>query len=433
METLIEQLIIDFHDKKLPELTRRHARIPWVSGKADTIIGMRRSGKTWFLYQVMGDLLSQGIPKEAILYLNFEDERLLPLTASGLQTILDIYFRLYPALRDGQCNFFFDEIQEVSGWEKFARRVMDTENIHFCFTGSSSRMLSREIATSLRGRTMTTEIFPFSFRETLHHFGVSVPFDKRPTSSQKSLLENKIKTYLEEGGFPEVQSLAPQDRVAIHQNYVDVVIFRDVVERHKIGSTLPLRTLIRHLLNNSAALFSVNKFYNTLKSQGIACGKNSLYEYLDYLEDAYLFFRVQIHTCSERIRQVNPVKVYCIDPGLCHSCSHNPKEGLGFRLETFVFLELRKTGVKLEYYKTSKGYEVDFLVANLNGSQSLIQVSLDLNDPKTRKRELRALSSGMSELGLKHGTIVTLYQEESVSDEKGEIQIVPAWLWALSL
>ncbi len=150
METLIEQLIIDFHDKKLPELTRRHARIPWVSGKADTIIGMRRSGKTWFLYQVMGDLLSQGIPKEAILYLNFEDERLLPLTASGLQTILDIYFRLYPALRDGQCNFFFDEIQEVSGWEKFARRVMDTENIHFCFTGSSSRMLSREIATSLR-------------------------------------------------------------------------------------------------------------------------------------------------------------------------------------------------------------------------------------------------------------------------------------------
>ena len=148
METLLEQLIADFHERELPAFTRRHIKLPWLSGKIDSVIGMRRSGKTWFIFQVMADLLKEGTPRESILYLNFEDERLLPIEASEFHRIPDVYFRRYPDLRDRQCIFFFDEIQNISGWERFIRRLLDTENAHICLTVSSAKLLSREIATA---------------------------------------------------------------------------------------------------------------------------------------------------------------------------------------------------------------------------------------------------------------------------------------------
>ena len=152
MEELLEQLIADFHERDLPSLTRRHIRLPWLPKKADAVIGMRRSGKTWYLFQVASDLLAKGEPKESILYLNLEDERLLPMSASDLHIITDVYYRRYPHLRDRSCTFVFDEIQNIRGWEKFIRRLLDTENVHICLTGSSAKLLGKEIATSLRGK-----------------------------------------------------------------------------------------------------------------------------------------------------------------------------------------------------------------------------------------------------------------------------------------
>jgi len=433
METILEELIADFHERSLPALTRRHVELPWLPNKIDTVIGMRRSGKTWLLFQIISDLLSSEIPKESILYLNLEDERLLPMTASDLRQIPDIYYRRYPHLRDRSCTFFFDEIQNIPGWEQFIRRLLDTENIHICLTGSSAKLLSREIATSLRGRSIATEIFPFSFLEALEHAGIDTGGGKRPGAKKRALLENRLVAYLLEGGFPEVQKIDAEYRVRILQDYLDVVILRDLVERHQISNIFPLRYMIRHLLNATASLFSVNKFYNDLKSQGIRCGKNTLHEYLGYLSDTYLFFQVYVHTHSERVRMVNPRKIYAIDPGLVRACSRSIRTDWGHLLENFVFLELRRSSAVIEYYRTKKGREVDFLVTDRGGQKSLVQVSADMKEPVTRQRELRSLLEAMKECKLRQATVVTLNQEEKLETEAGLIHILPASLWALKL
>src|SRR3989339_1597183 len=169
MKNVISQLIDDFHERNLPELVARNKVFFEVRGKADVVIGMRRSGKTWFCYQKIKELIAAGIKKEEILYLNFEDDRLLEFNVSNFQEILDVYFGKYPEQRNTRCYFFFDEIQRIDQWEMFIRRLLDTENVQVYLTGSSSKLLSTEIASTLRGRSLPIEIFPFSFPEFLKY------------------------------------------------------------------------------------------------------------------------------------------------------------------------------------------------------------------------------------------------------------------------
>ena len=431
METLLEQLIADFHERNLPAFTRRRVRLPMLPNKIDTVIGMRRSGKTWFLYQVISDLLSRKSPKESILYLNLEDERLMPMKVSELQQIPDVFYRRYPGMKDRSCTFFFDEIQNIPGWERFVRRLLDTENVRICITGSSGKLLSREIATSMRGRSISTEMFPFSFIEALEHQGIEFGDNRRPGAKKRALLENRFGAYLREGGFPEIQGIEDEYRIRILQDYLDVVILRDLVERYQITGIAPLRYLIRHLINSTAALFSVNKFYNDLKSQGIPCSKNTLYEHLEHLSDAYLFFQVPIHAHSERARMVNPRKIYAIDTGMVRACSRSLRPDWGRLLENYVFLELRRKYGRIEYYRTQGGRKVDFLVADHKGRQALIQVAADMKAVVTRSRELMVLDEAMDECGISRATVVTLDQEEKLKTDHGHVEIIPAWRWSL--
>jgi len=431
METVFDQLISDFHERDLPSFTHRDIEVPWLGGKIDTIVGMRRSGKTWLLYQLISDLMSKGMPKETLLYMNFEDDRLQPMKGADLQRLVEVYFRRYPQNRERRCSLFFDEIQAVPGWERFIRRLLDTENVHICLTGSSAKFLSREIATTLRGRSISTEVFPFTFKEALRHVQIEETVSPQPGAKQRSLLENRFRAYLLEGGFPEVQGLEARHRVRILQEYLDVVILRDLIERHRITNVMPVRYLIRHLLNAPATSFSVNKFYNHLKSQGIPCGKNTLHEYLEYLADAYLVFPISVHTRSARARMVNPRKVYAIDTGLVQAYTRNVQPDWGHLLENFVFLELRRRGGLSEYYRTSSGREVDFFVTTLEGHTSLVQVALDITGAETRKREVRALSEAMEECGIREGLLITLDQQDRLKTHEGHINVMPAWLWAL--
>jgi uncharacterized protein len=433
MQTIIDQLIADFHERDLPDLTRRQARLPWLPGKIDTVMGMRRSGKTWFLYQVMLDLVQEGFPWESLLYLNFEDERLMPITTSDLQQIPDTFYRRYPYLKDRQCVYFFDEIQNIPGWERFVRRLLDSENAHICLTGSSAKLLSTEIATSLRGRSLATEIFPFSFAEFLDHAGIDRRMDRHPGSRRRALLENRLTAYLDAGGFPEVQGLEGYYRVRVLQEYLDVVVLRDLIERHKISNVVALRYMIRHLMNSPSGLFSIQKFYNDLKSQGIACGKNTLHEFFDYLSDAYLFFPVLIHSDSERSRMVNPRKVYAVDTGMIRACSRSTSPDWGHLLENFVFMELRRRTWRIEYYLTQSRREVDFLAVDSSGKISLIQSAASMEDKKTAFREINALSEAMDECRVTEATIVTFNTEKHVKTASGHINILPAWKWALSV
>ena len=431
MDTLLEQLIADFHERPLPELTPRETELPAIPGKIDAIIGMRRTGKTWYLYQAMQEILQQGIPKEAILYINFDDERLLPMQAADLEQIAAAYYRLLPALRQRTCYFFFDEIQNIQGWEAWLRRLVDTEPVQIAVTGSSAKLLSKEIATALRGRSISTEIFPFSLREALQHEGQSIDIGVRPGAAKRALLENRLRRYLQSGGFPEVQTLNDDHRIRVLQEYVDVVVLRDVVERYQVGNILPLRYLIRRIISAPATLFSVNKFHNELKTQGITCSKNTLYDYLEYLSDAYLVYTVSIHSRSQRAKQVNPRKVYTIDTGLANAFLHRPRTDWGRLLENFVFMELRRQGLGIEYYRSGNDLEVDFITTDATGAQALYQVSLDITDPETRNRELRSLMTAMKETGLAHSTLLTLNKEETIKTDAGMIKVQPVWHWAI--
>lgn len=399
MQELLRQLITDSLARPIPAFTRRDAHLPAVPGKAVAVVGMRRSGKTTFLWQCLADRLAAGAPREALLYLNFEDERLAGLHATDLQWIVEEHYRQAPHLRDRQrATFFFDEIQGVHGWDVFARRLMDTEQVDLFLSGSSARLLSREVATSMRGRAMETLIHPFSFREALRH--VRAEPDRPASAWSKALrteLDGRLREYLTVGGFPEAQGVPTRDRIDLLRTYVDVAILRDVIERHGVSNPLPLRSLQRHLLTNPAAPFSVQKFYDSLHSQGVAVGKDTLHTLLGHLEDTFLVRVVALHTASERQRMIHPRKIYPVDPGLIPVYERTGRLNLGHALETAVLVELERRGHEVSYVRTSEGFEVDFIARSPEGCWTLAQVCADVTDAGTREREVRGLAAAASE------------------------------------
>jgi uncharacterized protein len=430
MKEIISQLIDDFHDRKFPKgITPRDKKLPAIQGKADVIMGMRRTGKTFFCYQKIEELISEGISPEKILYLNFEDDRLLEFKVNDFQLILDVYFGKFPPNRNSKCHFFFDEIQRINQWEVFIRRLLDTENVHIYITGSSSKLLSSEIATSLRGRSFATEIFPFSFLEFLQHHNL---FKKPPikfSTHNISVLRKAAEDYLNTGGFPEVQKLDRNIRTEVLQGYIDSVLMKDVIERHKVGNVIALKHLVHHIMNTPCGKFSVNRFYNTLKSMSVKCAKNSLYEYLDHLADAYLFYKVPIHSRSEKSRIVNPVKVYTIDTGLLNAMTFRNSENKGLLLENLVFINLRRNGYEVEYVNTPSGFETDFFARHkISGDVKLIQVCWDMTNKKTFNRELRGLQKAMEAFSINTGTIVTWDDEKPIDNG---IETIPIWKWLL--
>ncbi len=433
MRDLLRQKIVDSLTASPPALTRRDVHLPPVRGKALAVIGMRRSGKTTFLWQCLGDRLEKGAPRESLLYLSFEDERLVGMQASDLSWLVEEYFRQHPGVRDAQtATLFFDEIQALSGWEPFVRRLLDTEKVELFLSGSSARLLSREVASSMRGRALEVLIHPFSFRETLRHTGAEpeAPWDGLPKAVHSDL-DHRLGAYLLEGGFPEAVGVPKRDHGALLQSYVDVVVLRDIIERHAVTNPVALRWMQRHLLASAAAPFSVQKFYNDLRSQGIPVGKDTLHAYLGYLEDAFLIRTVALHTASERQRMVNPRKAYPVDPGLIPIYARTGRPNLGHALETVVLVELERRGCQVEYVRTGQGFEVDFLATTHSEVPELIQVCLDVSDPATRERELRALASASKEFPGAKPLLLTLDSTPPVPPVPAPLDWRPAVAWLL--
>ena len=396
---IVRQKIADSLAAPLPVLTHRDVHLPRIPNKAVAIIGMRRSGKTSFLWQELARRHTELGNRDGLLYFGFEDERLAGMTAGDLGLVVEEYYRLAPEWRDRRrATLFFDEIQTVPGWEVFARRLLDSENIDLFLSGSSAKLLSREVATSMRGRAVEVIVSPFSFREYLRHHGCEPGKPMaRLTKAERSALDRRLLDYLGEGGFSEAQGLDARDRQELLKAYVDVVMLRDIIERHAVSHPLALRWLVRQLLGNPAGAFSVNKFYGDLKSQGIPVAKDTLHAYLGHLEDSFLVRVVSLATDSVRRRMVNPRKVYPVDPGLIPLFDRSGKANPGHALETCVLLELDRRGAEVGYVHTQAGYEIDFSVRYPDGKTELIQVCASLDDPTTREREIRALQGVSAE------------------------------------
>jgi len=422
MKKALERIFADFLDRDLPEGVPRALSMTPFPGKALALIGMRRSGKTYLCYQRMRELLNDGVPKDRLLYINFEDDRLYGFHLRDFQTLLEVFYGQRPQKKSERCHLFFDEIQNVPDWERFVRRLLDTENVEVVITGSSARMLSLEIATSLRGRSLTREVFPYDFEEYLRANAFSLN-TSLPSTRTRLRLQEESEHYCLRGGFPELQRAQPALRREILQSYVDAVVLKDVIERHRVSNVEALRAMLYQILSAPASKLSVNKLYQDLKSRGLKLTKDDLYDYLRYLSDAFLLFPVTIHARSEKKRQVNPRKIYLVDNGILDAYSTGQTRDLGARLENLVFLTLRRRGLYPDYGVTSSGYEIDFVYEN-NGHRELLQVSWALDSPVTREREIRSLREGMREWNSPRATLVTFSEEEENDDG---IRIVPLW------
>ena len=435
----LEQLIVDFQERPLPVVSPRLAALPDASNMARVIIGMRRSGKTYLLFQEMQRLVDAGVERNRLLYINFEDDRLRPLQPDVLDRTLETFYRLNPMARSEDAYLFLDEVQVVEGWSRFTRRVLDTESARVYVSGSSAKMLSAEVATEFRGRGYTVELLPLSFPEALLYSKVEMP-SGRPGSRMRSRLEAAFTDYLRVGGFPDVQGLVEAERIQTLQDYVQLVLLRDIIDRHEVKNVHAVRFFSLALLQSSGSLTSVNKLVNDLKSRGIAVGKDTLYELLDYFIDAYLLFTIPVFDRSLRVREVNPKKVYAVDPGLAFAVSPAGASNLGARLENSVYLELRRRlrGARdgaISYYSTAAGTEVDFIVGDpeVGNATQLVQVCADMSPTDTREREIRALVDAMRETGLRESTVVTMHDSEDVTVDGGVIHVVPAWAWMLGV
>lgn len=427
MKERVRQFVDEALERTWPEPTHRQVAVKAHHEMVSVLVGMRRTGKTWLCFQQLHDLMASGVPRDRLLYLNFEDDRLAGFSSEQLQWLTEFYYARQPANRERECHFYFDEIQNVPGWEKFVRRLLDSENARITVTGSSAKLLSREIATCLRGRALTTEVFPLDFREYGAFHGLDIPANGRVGAATRSRILQAMDAYLQGGGFPGVQDMAPEMRQEVLQNYVDVVLLRDVIERHGISNVPALRALTRHLLQNPATSFSVTRFHGQLQSEGLACTRDTLHLLLGCLEDAYLVFPIELHARSVQRRRVNPRKVYLADTGLLSAFALGITPDLGTRLENLVFLALRRQGLQLTYGLTEDGHEVDF-VYHQGGRQHLVQACWSVEQPRTREREIRALKAMAVDLPDATCTVVTWMDD----GEESGVRIVPAWKWLLT-
>ncbi len=384
----IKYILMQFHERKLPETMPRSLQLPLGSRKVVTLIGIRRVGKTFLLFDTMRRLLSQGVDKRQILYLNFEDDRLLPFEVSDFDLILRAHDELFPSFIKKKKYLFFDEVQNAPSWETYIRRLHDTENADIFVTGYSSQLLSRELATGLRGRSISYEVFPLSFAEFLDFRTIKyVPY----SAKSESLVTAAFEEYLELGGLPEVVLAEPFLRHRILKEYVDLIFYRDLIERYNLSNTQLMRQLLRYCLSNTATLFNTNKLYHDFRSQGFALSKDTLYKYLGHLQESFMLFLLPIADRSLRRQAINPKKLHIIDWSLAYPFKTKPDANLGHRLETALYLHWRRQREDLGYLHGDR--EVD-LVLSSEVPELLLNSCFSLTSEATWEREIAALQSG---------------------------------------
>ncbi len=422
---ILKTIIREFHASEIPSLVKRDVEVPIASGKIISIIGPRRSGKTYFLYQLISTIVESTSNKENILYINFEDER-LDLTTEELDLILQAYRELYPEIDLSKAFFFFDEIQNVNGWEKFIRRIYDSITKNIFITGSNSKMLGDEIATSLRGRTLKYEILPLSFEEFLSFkkFKITLPQDFYD-SKIKAKVINLFKEYMLWGGFPEIIFQPESIKMRILQEYFDVMIYRDLIERYSIKDTFVLKYFIKRVAETVSKQLSINKIYNEIKSHGLKVGKNILYEFLEYLENAFLIRKIKKKSHSVLRSEFSDRKAYFIDNGILRAIKVFEGQDYGILLENLIFRELYRKSKNLFFHRENK--ECDFILED----SIPIQVCFDFSDPAVKKREIDGLVECCRRFNFKKGLIITFDEEDVLNVNGYTFTVVPAYKWLL--
>jgi predicted AAA+ superfamily ATPase len=373
------------------------------------ITGLRRVGKSTLLAQIARKYLSQGF-----YFVNFEDERLLNFQVQDFDLLHETLISLFGE----QHTFLFDEIQNITEWERFVRRLHD-QGYKFIVTGSNASLLSQELGTRLTGRSTRVELFPFSFLEFLLFKKERVENLRVLTTKQRGRMLGLVNEYITKGGIPD--SLKYPE-LAIHKSLYDDVLYRDIATRYQLENVKSLKELAFYLTSNIASLMSFNKLKGQLKLGSV----NTVKSYVDYLENSWLFFVVNKYAFSVKEQQIAAKKVYTIDTGLANSVGFSFSENKGKSMENVVFLHLKRKLHDIYYYKTSGGYEVDFYLPESN---TFIQVTRSLEVDSTREREIRALVEASTEHKDASLTVITESEKRKITTDGLDIDIIPLYEW----
>lgn len=383
-------------------------------------VGVRQAGKSYLLYQRAQKFLSEGIRKEEIVYINFDDERLLGMTADDFDLILQAYHSMY----EGHPVFFFDEIQNVDGWANFARRLANQKYRVFV-TGSNAKMLSRDIETVLGGRYLDVSVYPYSFEEYLSAIGVELPRIWQ-YGRKADELQRLFATYFQWGGFPELVRYK-EKRVWLNSLF-NRIFFNDIVVRHKIKNENALRLCLRRLAECVKQPCSLNRLSNLIKSTGTSCSPSTVMDYVRYLREACLILSLDNYA-SKFVEKETVKKHYFVDNGLLHLFINNPETSL---LENLCAITLYKkyncNAEEPRLYFYSRNIEVDFYVPD---EALAIQASYSIQSEETRKREVKALVELHKVAPLQRACIITYEEELKVEAENLTIEVIPVWKWLL--
>ena len=430
IEMSLEEVITEFHRFGIPKLKERSLELPLDLNKAIAITGLRRTGKTYLMYQAMKEL-TRTMNIERLFYINFEDERLAGLAPQNLSQIVELYKKYNPDAKT--MYLFLDEIQNVNGWEKFVRRLLERKNARIFITGSSSKLLSGEISTALRGRSLTYRLFPLSFEEYLRFKELKI---REPLiEDDRGLIRKYLDEYVHFGGFPEIVDYEELLKIRTLHEYLDMMIYKDIVERYEIKKIGVMKELIRVTVKNFGNRMSVRKLYTGVLASGRELSKNKIYEYFSYLEDIGFIIPVRKFSYSEMEKMRSMPKLYVVDNGF--PTIYGVKD-LGRRMENLVAVELMRRKYyshptyEISYY-LGENREVDFVVYEGQRVKELIQVCYDPTEVETKKREIKGLIHASKELKCNELKIITWDYEGEENVDGKKIKYIPLWRWLLHL
>ncbi len=419
----LKYILTENTSRNFPATVARELELPLDTNKVVTLVGIRRSGKTCILYDTMRRLEKRGVDRRQMLFLNFEDDRLMPIKARELDLILGAHAELYPEFATRRKYFFFDEIQTAPRWESFIRRLHDTQDAQIFLTGSSSHLLARELATSLRGRTVSYEVFPLSFAEFLRFRGLQ---HEPWSASSDSRMAAALSDYLAVGGLPEVVLADADLRPRILKEYVDLIFYKDLVERYRVANPALLKQLLKQCLSQPASLLSPHRIYRDFRSQGYELSKDTLYRYLHYLEESFIIFLLPVAERSVRKRAMNPRKLHAVDWALGYPLVPEPFINVGHKLESAIYLHWRRQREDLGYIGGKR--EID-LVVNPEHPEQLVNVANHIGRPEVYDREVGGLRWASSQMPrARRILVVGDLPEQNIPED---IEVIEAWRYLL--
>lgn len=424
--------IKEWHEKDIADIKKRSINLDLFM-KIDhiiDIIGVRRAGKTFLSYMVIKEL-EKKFDKNAIIYIDFENKTLYPLNEKLLDELLNYIFE-----KDFKKVFLFlDEIHNIKNWERWARNTYDSYKgkIKIIVSGSSSKIIRKDIATILTGRHISIKVFPLSFLEFLQFKNINFTKEDLYSLKKQAIIKSLLREYIKFGAFPEVAlNSNNQIKVDLLREYYDDILYKDIVDKYNIQEKNVLENFLKFMFVNISGYFSYKRGKEYLDSLGIPTSTRTLLKYTSILEEVFLFFFVPIFSKKVREQTKYPKKMYGVDVGLRNVVYPSP-EDLGKKAENVVYLELRRklNNRDINYWKSRQQEEVDFVIREGPNVKELIQVCWDIDKKETKEREIKSLLKAMKEFKLKQGLILTEDFEGEEKIDKFKILYKPLWKWLL--